>query len=141
MVVSIRICRLLAVVAALAAAGCSKGPDVFAVHGRVAYEGKPMDGALVIFRPSVSERTLVMARANANGEYTLATSGVQEGVSPGEYRVTITWEKFARPGTEENPNTPGTGVDRLNGKYADVNKTPLKATVEAKDNTINFELP
>jgi hypothetical protein len=139
--VSRRFCCFLAVPVVLAAIGCSKGPDVFAVHGRVAYEGKPMNRALVIFRPTVSERTLVMARANANGEYTLATSGVQGGVSPGEYRVTITWEQFSRPGTEENPNTPGTGTDRLNGKYADINKTPLRATVEAKDNTINFELP
>lgn len=136
--------RLRVVCAAilLTAAGCSGDQKAFPVRGQLSFEGKPMAGALIIFHSAdPSQKLLVMARANAEGVYELSTSGTPGGAPPGEYKVTITWEEFARPGTEDNPNTPGTGKDRLRGAYAGVDKTLLRATVERKDNTIDFKLP
>ena len=140
--------RLFLLLPLLALFGCGGGsiepPKTVLVSGTVVKAKKGVDGVRLTFHPQFDAgpiKWLPSATTDKGGKFALSTGAPNNGAPPGEYKVTITWEEFARPGTEDSPNTPGTGKDRLRGAYASAEKTPLRATVEAKDNTIDFKLP
>jgi len=65
-----------------------------------------------------------------------------DGAPAGEYKVIIKWPAPAMAGAEDREGRgPKLGPDRLKGKYYDLDKTSLKATVEKRSNEIPpFEL-
>ncbi|HEY1377895.1 MAG TPA: hypothetical protein VGF55_13935 [Gemmataceae bacterium] len=122
------VCATLAV---LAAAGCSKatGPTLYPVHGQVFFQGKPAAGARVVFHlvPRAAENPLDIPKPSGvvkeDGSYTLSTYPHGEGAAPGEYRVVVVWLGEAAGANATIPN-------RLPDKYAHVEKSGLKATVQ-----------
>lgn len=70
-----------------ASVGCgSSGPKNYPVSGTVTFDGKPVDGATVMFIPQSGRPG--MGVTDASGKYTIATSG-QPGAPTGSYEVTI----------------------------------------------------
>jgi hypothetical protein len=136
------------------AAGCSSGPaekPVYKVRGRVTYENKPMAGAVITFHSADAKdrSTPAHATADADGRYALHTYRPDDGAPAGEHIVTIYWPaprpKAAAGGATADADA-GTEsvmptIDRLKSKYNTVGNSPLRATVEPKDNEINFNLP
>lgn len=121
-----------ALVAALIA-GCGGGAKGNTVRGKVTYKGAPVEGASVIFHPKGQAGPGVVRPAAvtaADGTFTLKTAG-EEGAPPGEYDVTIMWEK--------PPPGGWVGEDRqdaLGGKYSRPGKSGLTATVNPGDTEV-----
>lgn len=132
--------------------GCSRGPKekaVYKVRGRVAYEGTPMAGAVLTFHSAdAKDRTTpAHATADADGRYDLYTYRPGDGAPAGDQIVTIYWPgprpKAAPKGVTADADDPGamSTVDKLDGRYATVGASKLRATVAPKDNEIDFTLP
>lgn len=133
--------RALAVaLPALALASCAGSAP--AVTGRVTFQGKPVEGAVVTFHPKGRDDAKAERPSGVtdkDGNFTLST-GSRAGAPPGEYVVTVNWYKPAdapagkKPlGTDTQPDTP----DQFRGKaYADHATSKLTATVGPGTNAL-----
>jgi hypothetical protein len=77
--------------ALLLAAGCSRGPTLAPVSGRVFYRGKPLSGGTIVFTPAPERGNsgpLATSAIGPDGRYTLSTDG-KKGAVPGWHRITI----------------------------------------------------
>jgi hypothetical protein len=118
----------------LAACGCS-GKDsrqkvCYPVEGQVMVKSQPAAGAIIAFQPAGghSEEWFAgypQATVESDGSFHVVTYGNQDGAPAGDYVVTIIWPGGRDPNDEEIMLP-----DKLEGKYADAKKTPLKAKVE-----------
>jgi hypothetical protein len=121
-------------------AGCSQGPTVYRVKGKVTYQGKALTTGVVAFHHTDQKSPLVKGEIGPDGTFQLSTRRPGDGAAPGEYRVTVT------------SMTPGKGVEGIDKdyrppqpliplKYMRLDESPLKATVEARDdNDIQLSL-
>jgi hypothetical protein len=148
-----RLCRRAALVlcSLVVVSGCSdpnKGrPKVVPVTGAVAYNGKPIEGATVIFWVVGSPRP-ANGTTDEKGEFKLSTFAIDDGCVPGEAKITVVKER-PRTGGETNPAAPGDPValakiaqenakkkapDKplIPLKYSQETSTPLKETVKAE---------
>lgn len=113
--------------------GCGSGtplmPGVTPVPVEVAYEGKPPVGAVVTLHPTNDDTSVVAARprglVGADGRVALTTYHTGDGAPPGEYIVTVEW----RPIVENASDDDKPGPDRLKGRFADPETSPLRAVV------------
>jgi hypothetical protein len=81
--------RLLALAALLGAlGGCSQGPTLGDVSGRVTYKGEPVPDAIVDFRP-VGEGKQSMGFTNADGDYELQYTLRRNGALLGRHKVSV----------------------------------------------------
>lgn len=126
--------------------GCQpagSGPTGYVVTGTVTYQGKPVDGAKIVFAPA----------AEGSGAQSAAGVSDERGVyklqaMPGEYVVIVT--KFTQPqpaaaaGGEYVPPEEGAAApvpeNILPAKYASATTSPLRVRVEPRENQFNIEL-
>ena len=115
---------------ALALVGCAAGP--VPVEGKVTMNGKPVAGATVVFIPEGGGPE-AGAQADEEGNFRL-TGTKTEGITPGEYRVTVSKKEWP-PGTPPPDPTKMTFAsvlrmrETLPPKYTVQDKTPLRVTV------------
>lgn len=141
--------RYLPVAALLALASCREkatGPlELFPTKGEVYVRGQPAVGAIVGFHPQGPIATddwpqgFPRAVVDGRGEFWVGTYGERDGCPAGSYVVVVTWPPESTPGagSDEEAETP----DRLQGRYATLESSPLTATVEAKPNQLKrFDL-
>ena len=116
--------------------GCSSGPPTGTVKGKVTFKGKPVAEGLVTFI-NPNEGGAAEGYLNKDGTYQVVNR-----VVVGEYQVIIT------PLTEivdTHPGkTPPSPVEKaapdIPKKYRTPGTSPLKATVKAGENELNFEM-
>jgi hypothetical protein len=120
-------------VAAAAAAGCGDpAPVRVAVHpvrGQLFVDGKPADGAYVVFTaagPPVDGRRPA-ALVGPGGTFRPNFYDVGDGAPEGEYALTVYWPVSGM----------GMAPDRLKGRYADPAKPVARVTVKPGDNLID----
>lgn len=80
------------VVGLFAASGCSDEVEVelFTVSGTVMMDGKPLEGATVVFVPEKSTQPQPSwGYSDASGKYSLKTADGYDGIEPGTYRIVI----------------------------------------------------
>jgi hypothetical protein len=135
---------LLSALAGCSGRGAQKG--VFAVSGKLTYQGQPMDHAQITFRlvNDPNPKALgKLARADANGVYKATSYHRFDGLPAGEYVVTIQWPEARgnNGGSQEVATEEDLPPDRLQGTYADPMSSQLRATVAPKSNQIDFALP
>lgn len=109
--------------------GCSDGvnrPQVVPVTGKVTWQGKPVQGATVVFFAPSSPRA-ARGETDAQGQFKLTTFNSNDGAVPGEHTITITKVKQAAP-------TPPINLDNPGEAYT-------KAMTEAANAKIDNELP
>jgi hypothetical protein len=130
----------LAVVLALTAMSCSKTggrKPVYPVKGKVQFDGKPAEGALVVFHPAggAGAEGNPHGTVAADGSYTLTTYDAGDGAPEGDYLVTVEW-------WQRDPRTPDSPpLNRLNPQLAKTDSSGLKAHVQKGPSEINpFEL-
>ncbi len=121
-------------------AGCS-GREA-SVSGQVTFEGQPVTAGMVIFQPQQGGAA-AYGPIQPDGSYQLAT-GSGLGLSAGEYVVLIdgTGEVPPEAASEavEGEQMEATGHNPLPGQYADPKRSPLKATVQAGHQILNWPL-
>lgn len=138
-----RFVQALAVVgfALIGSAGCGvKGEfETARVHGKVTYDGRPLETGSLVFVP-VGGGPSAQANLDSSGNYVLGTYSLSDGAVLGEHEVMI----VALTGGEgpQEASDPNAGLRSLiPSRYGDLKKSGLRATVQADiDNEINFDL-
>lgn len=120
--------------AALLATGCS-GPAEVAVYpvvGQVVVNGKPAEGATVVFHPQAAGEVAELrptGKTDADGRFKLTTRESNDGAPAGDYKVTINWAKSdIKPG---QPAEDAKVIRLLPNDYFIADRTPVKASVGA----------
>lgn len=141
---------LSAVCALTALAGCGRSEfqglkqRTYPVTGEVLLDGRPLEGATVVFKPvdpsDFKWREQPQARSDAEGRFTLFTYAAGDGAPAGEYRVGI-----AVLGSSDDEG--GDQVRRATGnakphpRFGDAMTSGLNATVETRATVLPpFEL-
>lgn len=121
--------------------GCVRpvpGPVLHPVTGRVIVYGEPAGGATLAFHPMGREGRgprIPVGAVGADGTFRLTTSEPGDGAEEGEYVVTIAWPDPTRP-YDECGDQPA--HDKLQGRYADPRRSPLRARVVPGPNEFRF---
>ena len=114
-------------------AGCSNGPKLYPVHGKVVYpDGSPMLGGAVMFEP-VDNPLKVMSQGtidNETGTFTLTTYKEEDGALVGRYRVIIRGRRSNPKSEVVDPVT----IGQIHPRFQDFATSGLEFTVEPKDN-------
>jgi len=123
-------------VVALALAGCSSGPKLGLVQGKVTYKGKPVPHGNVNFIPKAGPPA--SGEIGPDGTYRLTTFRNHDGAVLGPHTVVIVAiEKNAgKPVEAWNPLPPPI----VPARYTSVATTDLRAEVKEGENTFNFDL-
>ncbi len=152
---------LLTAAVTLAPSGCKKAadnrPKRVPVTVTVTYRGAPVEGATVTLHPTSPDGKAAFGRTNAQGEAQLGTFDTSDGAIPGDYNVTVVKMEGgdqaseaasseigampANPVGGAPPPAPAAPRHLLPAKYADINTSGLRVTVNATgDNKITLEL-
>jgi hypothetical protein len=107
----------------LLAVGCSKGPSLVPVSGRVMMDGKPLANAIVTFRPVAkdgSPATESVGTTDGDGKYTLkavvsGSGDAPSGAVAGKHKVMISL--FDRSASYDAEGKHIVGVERVPAKY------------------------
>ncbi|HUP80470.1 MAG TPA: carboxypeptidase-like regulatory domain-containing protein [Pirellula sp.] len=138
--------------------GCGNGlPPTYPVTGTVTLDGKPVEGANVVFKSAIDSNS-ASAMTDANGKYSLTTLSKGDGARVGSYSIIVT--KFNNPDAK-NPPPVATSMEegmRANAeaqmkakkaglvvstnaiakKFESEETSGLKFTVEAKPNSFDI---
>lgn len=109
--------------------GCAKsGEKLYPVKGKISVDGKPADGAILLFHPQGGGQVST-ATADAGGNYA-CVHNTNPGLPAGKYTITVSWPDPAKrnaPSTAmgQTPDVP----DLLRGKYAMRDRSTLSIDV------------
>jgi hypothetical protein len=143
-------------IAGLSAGLCScggSGPGQLTLHqadGRVLFQGKPLPGVQVLFRPAGVDKdapaTVSTGRTDDEGKFRLATfvpgeSRPSEGAPAGDYLVAISTPARTDSIDFTRKEAAKTGPDLLQRRFADPKTSGLKATIKPGPNALEpFDL-
>lgn len=134
--------RLLLATSLLIVAGCGDGRiDTYPVIGTVKVDGKPAEGAMVIFVPNSTapeaERKRPFGIADGQGQFNLTTFEQSDGAPAGQYKILVQWPTPRDESNDPRGRRRGTlGPDRLRGKYFNLDNATLSATVKEESNEL-----
>ncbi|MCX7414589.1 MAG: hypothetical protein NTW36_14260 [Planctomycetia bacterium] len=133
------------------AAGCGGTDGRVAVQGRVLVDGQPTEGVRLDFLPSPDGKgNGGFSVSQADGQFAATTHQFRRGIFPGEYTITASWRQL--PTTPEpGPDTPMdervawtnaqmNAPERLQSRYQNPGATPLRATVDGKQDPLTIEV-
>ena len=131
-------------------AGCSSSSGLSGLtpcEGTVTYKGEPVVGAVITFHPSGDTRASG-AVAGGDGRFKVTTLQPEDGITPGNFRVTIVKYEEYGPQLPQVMSDDGIMVDQsrpqrniLPGKYANPDTSGLTANIEGtKLVTLQFDL-
>lgn len=116
---------------------CCSDSGLVKVKGTVTLEGKPVPNGTVNFIPDVGGPS-ASGELKPDGTYELTTEKPGDGAMPGKYKVVVVaMEDQAGKLPEERSPLPAAIVPT---QYTSLATSPLTATVEKKDNQIDFQL-
>jgi len=125
---------------ALTAVSCGNKNNLYAVSGKVTYQGAPATGAAVFFSRQGGDpmnEHLMMGLVKEDGSFELVCGSLGKGAPPGDYDVVIEWMQVSG----QSKGRPQRGPDKLKGRYADPKHPLLHAMVKAEINDLPpFEL-
>ena len=138
---------LLAGLLALHSTGCGETLNLTPASGKVTYQGKPVEGASVVFVPEKGPPGTGVT--DATGTYTISTNG-KPGATPGKNQVTVAKTTTTGAAMPANPTpedmmkmassgTMPVSKSEIPTKYAVV-QGGLKAEVTADKKVFDFEL-
>jgi hypothetical protein len=123
---------------AMELAGCSRGPIVGQVSGKVTFKGKPVsEGTITFINPTTGYAA--EAGLQKDGGYVVETP--EGGLVVGEYLVMVNPLRYR---DTSNPRTPPSPVEKpapnIPEKYRNLGRTPWRATVQHGPNSFNFDM-
>jgi hypothetical protein len=126
-------CRFVLIIAVAGSLGCRSG-DYYSVSGRILDPmGNPIDGledSQVVFSLE-NGLTSSVGEVQSDGSFEMFTDRPGDGVPPGEYHVLIA-RKYLDP-ERAAPQV-------IDSKYENFDTSGLRATVEPKDNVLEFKV-
>lgn len=132
--------------AAVVAAGCGRSlPSTGQVRGRVTFDGRPLEGAAVLFVPEAGGAP-GRGATGPDGSFTLSTFASGDGALIGRHRVAVVKDEMtgikADAGGLSGPAGPdGPKVKRLvPARYADPATSGLTADVAAGETAVELEI-
>ncbi len=143
-----RVCVFVAIGTLTLLSGCSDS-GLTPVRGKVTFDGKPLPTGSIRFFPAEGGRPAV-GQIATDGTYELSTTEPGDGAKPGQYKVAVESIESTQTGPaptslEQEMELGGTGRTSvtylLPPEYSSHKSSGLTATVDAGDNTINFDLP
>ncbi len=81
---------LMLVVCLVPLVGCGSSLGTTPVSGKVMLDGSPIEGAMVIYKPTDPSGRTASGTTDASGVYKLTTEVNGDGALPGKYQVTVT---------------------------------------------------
>jgi hypothetical protein len=121
--------------------GCSKGPELYPVEGKVLFKGKEVDGVTVIFHPKDGDPVKSHRSTGitvGDGTFKLKT-GDKLGAPAGTYKVTLICSKelpAAKKKREMNMNMSIETQDFFEGAYAEIGKSKIEVSGKSGDNKL-----
>ncbi len=120
-------------------AGCGPKMALYPVSGTVEFRGKALTTGVVAFHHDDGVSPIAKGDIQSDGSFTLETFKPGDGAVAGAYTVTVT------------SMIPGVGIEGQDAdyrppkpliplKYMRLLETPLKATVEEKENSVKLSL-
>ena len=141
---------LSGLILSLAFAGCSQSGNLSGLSpcdGTVTYNGSSVTGAILTFYPDSSTGRAASAITDANGKFKTTTLKPEDGIAPGNYKVTvIKFEEYGDlPSKVKNDDgemvqPPRDQRNSLPKKYENPTDSGLTVTIAQGKNTENFEL-
>jgi len=139
------------VVMVISVIGCGKNSNIHLsglvpAKGVVKYNDSPVEGATVLFVPDgtvTTEQRTASGLTDAKGGFVVMTLQPEDGIFPGNYKVTVTKETTNVPLPKQGERTGPAPkfTNQLPAKYAVLATTPLSITFEQKGNkNIVFDL-
>lgn len=113
-------------------AGCGSGEPrvrVFAVTGKISFQGQAPAGAQVVLHPvaSLGESNIApAATVKEDGTFAISAYDEGDGAPPGDYVATVEW--FRLVSTDEGGG--GRGPNVLPVQYAHPTTSPIRVTVK-----------
>jgi hypothetical protein len=134
-----RIACLLAagMLAPLGLTGCGHKDVVVPVHpvsGKVTFEGKPAEGAVVTLNPqgdAALKTAAPKATVKPDGSFKVSVYSDGDGAPAGDYVATVQWFKMVGEGA---------GPNVIPAKYSKPDTSPLKITVKEGQNDLPIEI-
>jgi hypothetical protein len=114
--------------------GSSSTQKLYPVRGKVLFDGKPAEGALVTLQPtdaSVGTSIAPRGQVQADGSFEIATHKFGDGAPPGEYKVTILWYP---PDARQRLMEGKPLVSKIPAHYGDAKTSPLTGKVREGPN-------
>jgi len=119
-------------VALLGFAGC--GSDLVDVSGTVTLDGTPLTAGRVVFQ--ATGQPMAVGELGPGGKYTVKT-GTRQGISPGNYTVTVSSYEVGQSTGRGNP-PPARLITPA--KYNNPKTSDLEAAVRPDNKTFDFSL-
>jgi hypothetical protein len=133
--------RILLLLAALLpfAVGCGEKSGRMAIHGRIQFDGQPMETGTIRFLPIEGAKGTITGGGITNGQYQISQA---EGPMPGMHRVEIRSPKKGGRRTPKPFSTTGemieTMIEAVAPRFND--ESTLKCEVKPGNNTADFEV-
>lgn len=119
-------------------------PKTYPVTGTVNFDGKPLEGATIVFRSTNGESQAAVGRSDTAGQFTLRTFEDGDGAVAGEHNVSITCVKTEGPPEGANLDEMDVVIKEVSlipKQYGDFKKSGLTATVTPdQENQVTFDL-
>jgi hypothetical protein len=125
----------------VAIAGCGSGdewtakrPKVYRASGTVKLDGKPLEGATVVYH-SQSHNVSAQGVTDKDGKYRLTTFDEGDGAADGKHKVVVTKRKYEEMKTKYNsPEENAVALipkELLHKRYSQPDTTPLEVEVKS----------
>lgn len=115
--------------------GCGDGKiRRYPVTGTVLVDGKPAQGAMVIFCPTSGSDEVMKHRpfgvTGTDGKFQLTTLEKADGAASADYKVLVQWLGGGSAPVDDGRGGIELGPDRLRGRYMNLERSELVAAVK-----------
>lgn len=111
----------------LALTGCSRGPEIVPVEGKVLYNGQPLTFGSVMFQPEAGQPARGVIQAD--GTFTLSTNQTGDGATVGRNRVRVTCFEAQNPHAASGGRERPLGRSLIPPAYNDVDTSGIEVQV------------
>lgn len=112
---------------ALAIIGCSRGPEIVPVSGKVLYNGEPLKYGGVMFQPEAGQPARGVIQPD--GTFVLTTESKGDGATVGRNRVRVTCYEAQDPSAAASEGEAALGKLLIPKKYTDIDTSEIEIEV------------
>ena len=111
----------------LATTGCSRGPEIVPVSGKVLYNGEPLKFGGVMFQPPAGQPA--RGTIQPDGTFVLTTDDSGDGATVGTNRVRVTCYQAQDPSAPASEGEAALGKLLIPKKYSDIDTSGIEIEI------------